>query len=376
MTFDNGAICEASQFSSDKAVQLMMYLSGGYNAFAVLTECRSTEAMDIVCFTVQPELSQLTKEDIRRSEPIAVHFDKQDKILPVVYAMREDFPRQIPHLNLELEGWPANLCLYSEAYRDLKPFWTAARFVERIREWLKETANGTLHEKDQPLEPLFFGYGQHIILLQELYNTAGEGVSIKRILLIESGEALHAMQVDKLPEGYKPENGKYPPTAFCVKLPPQEHGVINHTPLCLQEIGKLMANAGYNLFDDFYQSIKSGSLVIDDSVLNSPFCIIGWFPKKRNSDSAPETTDVWVFISTKNVAEVLVDIGVYGSYSESRQSGNIMVASPLIGGRDTAKNGESVSVLILNPTFTLSHNLAAIFNGYQEASPQKILAIT
>jgi len=374
MTFDNGNPCETSQFSSEKAKRLVEYLHGRYNAFADFTECRVNEAKDIVRFTVQPELSQLKAVDIRNSEPIAVHFDKQDKILPTVYAMREDFPRNISHLNLEKQGWPAHLCLYSEAYRDIKPFWTAARFVERIREWLKKTANGTLHEEGQPLEPLFFGYGQHIILPQELYNAAGEGVSIKRLLLMESGEAFYAMQVDRLPEG-KLKNGKYPPTAFCVNLPPQEHRVISHTPLCLQEISQLMAKAGYNLFDDFYQSIKSGSLVIDNSVLNSPFCLIGWFPKKRNSDSAPETTDVWVFISTKNVAEILVDIGVYGSYSESRQSGNTMVASPLIGGRDTTKNGENVSVFILNPTFTLSPDLAAIFNGYEEASPQKVLAI-
>lgn len=367
MTFDNGNPCELSQFSSEKAVQLMMYLSGGYNAFAVLTECRSTEAMDIVCFTVQPELSQLTKEDIRRSEPIAVHFDKQDKILPVVYAMREDFPRQIPHLNLELEGWPANLCLYSEAYRDLKPFWTAARFVERIREWLKETANGTLHEKDQPLEPLFFGYGQNIILPQELYNAADEEISIKRILLIESGEALNAIQMDKLPEGYKSKNGKYPPTAFCVRLPPQEHGSISHTPLRLQDVGQFMAKAGYNIFEQLYQSIKSGASTIDDTVLNSSFCIIGWFPKTRNAAALPETTDVWVFFATKTVAEVLTDIGAYDSVGRTY--------SLRIGGRDANRNGENTEVIILNPTFMLSADLAAIFNGHEEASPQKILAV-
>lgn len=140
MTFDNGNPCETSQFSSEKAKRLVEYLHGRYNAFADFTECRVNEAKDIVRFTVQPELSQLKAVDIRNSEPIAVHFDKQDKILPTVYAMREDFPRNISHLNLEKQGWPANLCLYSEAYRDIKPFWTAARFVERIREWLKKNS--------------------------------------------------------------------------------------------------------------------------------------------------------------------------------------------------------------------------------------------
>ena len=137
---------------------------------------------------------------------------------------------------MERDGWPANLCLYSEAYRDLKPFWTAARFVERIRGWLKETATGTLHEQDQPLEPLFFGYGKHIILPQELYNAASDGVAIKRLILKESGDAFCAVEVNNLPNGYGLGNGKQPPTAFCVNLPPQEHGIVSHTPFSLQDV--------------------------------------------------------------------------------------------------------------------------------------------
>lgn len=142
MIFDNGNPCETDKFTSDKAKQLAHYLQSKHNGFAVFKECRTNDTKDIVSFTIEAELAQIKVNNIRPDELIAVHFDRTDKVIPAVYALRDDFPRNISHLNLEFEGWSASLCLYDEAYRDVKPLWTPVRFIERIREWLKETAQG------------------------------------------------------------------------------------------------------------------------------------------------------------------------------------------------------------------------------------------
>lgn len=374
MTFDNGQLCKENQLQSDKAAKLVKYLKAKHNGFAVFNECRTSDAKDIVCFTVEPELSQIKVNDIKPCELVAVHFDKADMLVPAVYALREDFPRNIPHLNLEDEGRPASLCLYGEAYKEIKPYWTAARFVERIREWLTETAKGTLHGEDQPLEPLIFGYGCNIILPQSLYESPEDGFSVRRFILQSSGEAYQVIHIDDLPEGYKIDTGKPPPTAFCVKLPPQEHGVINHTPKNLYDVSKFMNNAGYDLFPAIFSALKNRNLVIDDTILNSPFAIIAWFPKQRSSTSEPETTDIWVFLTTKTVADVFEDIGVYSSFFQNQNGKNKRVTSILINRHDS-KNGENTEVLLLNPTFTLSSSLAAILNGHQEPLDPKVFAI-
>lgn len=374
MPFDNGNICGTDQLVSDKAKQLLDYLNSGHNPFVVLDECRTNDTKDIILLNVWPELSQLRVHDIRTNEPIAVHFDKQDTFIPNVFAIREDFPRKIPHLNLEDEGRPASLCLYNEPYRDIKPFWTPPRFIERIRTWLRDTASGTLHGDDQPLEPLFLGSGERIILPTSLYSAAEEQFSLKRLVLVETGDAIRAVEIGSLPEGYQPKAGNYPPTAFCVKLPPQEHGVISHTPRNLHDVSLLMSSAGYDLFGELFKAVKAGDLSIDNTVLNSCFCLIGWFPKSRNTGTRPETTDIWVFASARTVADVLNDIGVHGSYSEDRKNGKTTVTSLLLA-RDETKNGENIEIYLLNPTYELSSSLAATLNGFERASNTKILTI-
>jgi len=46
---------------------------------------------------------------------------------------------------------------------------TAVSIVERIRTWLRENAQGVLHKDDQPLEPLFLGSRDTIVLPADIY---------------------------------------------------------------------------------------------------------------------------------------------------------------------------------------------------------------
>ena len=67
-----------------------------------------------------------------------------DEDPPAVFALRPDFPR-VPHLNLLPAGFPPCLCLYDRPFNEVLIDWTAPKFIERIRQWLSQTANGTLH---------------------------------------------------------------------------------------------------------------------------------------------------------------------------------------------------------------------------------------
>lgn len=366
--FNNGISCKAEEFTSERAKQLVKYLTGNFRSFASLIECKKSEEKDIIVTKVELELSQKKINDIRPEEIISIHFDKNDKVMPFAYAIREDFP-VVPHLILGPKDYPANLCLYSEPYKDIKHFWTAPQFIERIRKWCEKTAKGNLHLEDQPLEPLFFGGNQIIVLPLNFCISLEDKITIKRLDLTPSGEIFRATDLKEIPiEQYKKYHNKLPPAAFCIKLPPQQHGVVNHTPKNLYEVSLLVNQTGYDLFSNLYDFMRP--LTHDINLMNSPFCIIGYFPKTRTLDSAPETTDIWVFLSKESVGKVGEEIGVYDNFF---QNGGKKLG-PLLS-RNQEKNGSQVSVELINPTFELTSDLAKILSGHKEEKLPKILAI-
>jgi Prokaryotic E2 family A/ThiF family len=368
MEFDNGETCRIGDFKADKAMQLALYLSTGHNPFVTLIECSKSTNRDIVCVEVKAELSQVRINDIRPIESIAIHFDPTDSELPKVYALRKDFPRRIPHLNLEWKDWPASLCLYNERYRDIKPLWTPPRFLERIREWLKETANGTLHKDDQPLEPLLFGSNTHLIIPSAILESSN---SVEQLAIIDCSEsdngksALRVISAEQMAQ--RPPN-QLRLTALKIQLPVQEHGIIHHMPRTLNELHDLFRTSGYDLIFNLQSEMKKWT--ITKEIQDSSLAIIAWFPKKRTSDAAPDATDIWVFVTTKKVHEVLEDIGVYAGHVAS---GNYNV--PLLSGFDESKRGENTIIQLFNPTLELTPEKAAILNGSSEASDQNIFAI-
>ena len=86
-------------------------------------------------------------------------------------SLRKDFPRT-PHTNLTGPGEPRSLCLYYQPWEDVRTTLTAPRLIARIMWWLEETATGTLHGDDQPLEPLIFDSRWDLIVPSDLLTGA------------------------------------------------------------------------------------------------------------------------------------------------------------------------------------------------------------
>ena len=101
--------------------------------------------------------------DVSSVERMAFAYVRVD-VLPSVCPLREDFPVDVPHLNLTARDEPRSLCLFEmppeEALRLATPF----VLIERVRFWLRETAHGRLHGDDQPLDPTFAKSWQPVVL--------------------------------------------------------------------------------------------------------------------------------------------------------------------------------------------------------------------
>ena len=151
--------------SIPKAQELAVFLRAGHDERARLVNCWQSSNGGVECLEIEVSISvpQRPVHDIKPKENIVVGFASDEQIPPGVYSPRSDFP-YAPHTNLQTAGDWRSLCLYAQPWPEVKFDWTPAQFLRRIIWWLEETAHGSLHQPDQPLEPLLFGSHSDLVI--------------------------------------------------------------------------------------------------------------------------------------------------------------------------------------------------------------------
>ena len=116
----------------------------------------------IIVDCVNDQVPTRNSADIKVRERLALMFTPEK--IPEVRALRKDFPVDVPHLWHVPPNEPASLCLYEETWSTLERTWTPHIHLRRILGWLSDTARGTLHRNNQPLEPMYFESPYEILL--------------------------------------------------------------------------------------------------------------------------------------------------------------------------------------------------------------------
>ena len=104
--------------------------------------------------------------DIRDEEEIAIMCHTEDVNIPEVYALRKDFPTELPHSNAKPYARPVSLCVSDVAFADIRPQFNAHDFLNSIRRWFSLNSINRLHEANRPLE-VFFGFQEVCCILNE-----------------------------------------------------------------------------------------------------------------------------------------------------------------------------------------------------------------
>ncbi|MCR5312107.1 MAG: ThiF family adenylyltransferase, partial [Bacteroidaceae bacterium] len=102
--------------------------------------------------------------DIRDEEEIAIICHPVDISIPEVYALREDFPTELPHSNASPYAHPVSLCVSDVSFADIRPQFNAHDFLNSIRRWFALNSINQLHESNRPLEIFFWGQEDCCIL--------------------------------------------------------------------------------------------------------------------------------------------------------------------------------------------------------------------
>lgn len=341
-----------------KAKDLAAVLEAGALDYVRLLRCHQDKHLgsETIIFSIEVERSQKVIHDIRKCEDIAVVFGKDDKFLPEILALRIDFPR-VPHTNLTGFEYPKSLCLFDQPYAEIKRNWTAARLIKRIHYWLSETSRGKLHDKDQPLEPLFLDPKDKIIISYDLVENP-EATELLRISFVVNHGA-HTFITEKNQPGPKDNF-----IVTIIKCSPKEHGVISKTPETLKELHSFCIREQTDLIGVLRSRLRQWNDEKKiEGLLEKRLLIVAVFPKTRQQGTPIEATDVYGFLCL----ETIKDVG------EAIDAWQIVKGVPghVISPQ---KNGENVRISLCKTIFALSPGFAATLNG-GELNEEKVVMV-
>jgi hypothetical protein len=353
-----------SALTVPRAARLAELLARDRLCYVRLVECwkgLGEKPSETVVFEVEVERPRDLAHPIHRFEQIAATFSAEDNWYPEVVALRADFPR-VPHLNLRATEVPKSLCLYDQPWPQVALRWTPAAFVERIRFWLAETAKGTLHQADQPLEPLLLGNGCRIILPADLFADLEKSGPVR----LDVRAANQAAQCRILIATRPPEKAdgreapKFVATAFVAEAQP--HGLIRRSPANLAELHDFLTAGRLDLLSELRSRMKEWLTPALAGAL--PILVVA-LPLTREAAGSVEASDLWAFLTTKTVAEVSVGIGI-ADMLDGRAVSLIRV--------DADKRGQDVPVDMIEPILAFSRAGAVRANG-AEPDARKVVAV-
>jgi Prokaryotic E2 family A/ThiF family/Prokaryotic homologs of the JAB domain len=324
------------------------------------------------CFklTVNSDVPQVPKADIRPTESLLIFFRESDSWFPEVLANRKDFPI-VPHLNRTTDGNPKSLCLYSETFSDKQLTWTGEDFLNRIQIWLKGTSRNNLHQDNQPLEPFFHHDSWEIIIPDELTKIQDKKDKYLIGTLIEREKEKSLLldlyskeEVDEL----KKKNIK-PFRVLHLKCNPQVHGLIANTPPSIIQLDKLLEPTNINLIRDLREFIKSIYNENPSQNQNDDFVLILIeIPLKRSQEKKIEHIDFWGFIPDQQLKSLGLKIDALHNLE-----GQIV---PFENLGEPKEFNEDVPIQILKPILDINRQKSQVYNELSNKNiDQKFLMV-
>ena len=352
----DGELIQYDALALVPASDVASFLLRGLHPFARFIEARVVNAGDehseTVVMEVDVELSQFAVADIHPTERISITFAEGENAWPEVLALRNNFPL-VSHLNLRAKEFPRSLCLYEQPFAENRSRWAPVSIVERVRSWLADTSKGTLHRSDQPLEQLFLGTRDAIVLPESFRLTPATGphrLGIIHADLRPWGELFFANRVG---DNTQAPGSRFLATTFVT--PAITHGVLRWIPQTLSELHSVCVDAGGDLLGAVRNEM--GTWDSGPSTLNSHLVLLVVFPKLRTTGAMIESFETWVFVSNETIEVIGQALGIWQMTNG--------VAGHVIGGVLNQDALKELRVYPLNPTYALGRDGAATMNGTQ-----------
>jgi integrative and conjugative element protein (TIGR02256 family) len=337
-----------------KARELATFLVAKINPWAAFVGAiRQPDQEEAVITDLNVQVGQEPVHNILSTERVAIIFPRDDQHAPPIVSLRHDFP-QVPHLNPSTTEYPRHLCVFAEPYPEVRLRWTPARIVERIRQWLCDTARGTLHREDQPLEPLLLPGPHYLITPPDLFQRDDDAPGRLLVIPRSSSGAMETL-VARRPSEVSEEERRYCLhfVATTLRSAPLEHGILRQLPTTLRGLHDMMATAGLDLIGHLRTQLLSWTRA--DAPLDALLVILGCFPKTRTTGGTVEAADTWAFVTLEAIRTIGVALGAWEIIGGC--------AGTLLGAPPKDELLDQIRIDVLNPTPALTRPLAARLNG-------------
>jgi len=253
----------------------------------------------IILDIVNDDIPTRNAYGIRVRERLALIFHATG--LPEVRVLRNDFP-VVLHTNHTPPGEPRHLCLYFEPWSVIERTWTPQKFIKRIIWWLIETANGTLHQADQPVEQLYFTSPFEIVLPPDFdYKIVDD----KFALTWDSSTDHKTLRASFLPKGNYQLKTISSLTFLSIDLPPVVHGPVECYPNTLGGLHDQLSVRGAAFIDELRVKIKEKVPQEGIPRTSKDRCLLFLFlPVKRDACSPPEKREVIAFLIPSDLSVI------------------------------------------------------------------------
>lgn len=327
--------------------------------FVSLVEVRRAAERDVLVLDVEPEVPQDPAHDVRPVERLAVLFRPgppgPPPSPPSVLALRADFP-DVPHLNLTAEGEPRSLCLYEAPYAERRLTWTAEAFLRRLQEWLSLTARGELHQLDQPLEPVFFGSLDRVVLPAPTFEPTGD---LPGRLVFTRAETVGGVTtlVTAPAEGRAALVAAGVPTVVGLSFtaPASVRPHMRRAPRTLAALDAALPSPDGTLVAAVRTRLLAWAREGDAALDASPLLVVRQ-PLQRTAGGPVEAVDVWAFLVPEPLRAVGQKLDAWSTDPETGKIGTLV-------GVAADRDGRDIPVHVLDPVSTLTPGVAAELNG-------------
>lgn len=270
---------------------------------------------------------------IKVRERLALVFKPDDNYPYGVWALRKDFPKTL-HQNQPRVGHPASLCLYFESWDAERRTWTPEKHLQRVLWWLRETANGTLHHSDQPLEQFYFLSDYEVVLPYNFVERiSDESLSLQLKVVVLDGSAFKTIRaefVNRVPNPVRQEN--IFADFLTVNVPPVRHSGVENFPYTLGELQNQLERRGSSLIESLRAAISEKCPLTGLKLPKEyrPTLLVISIPRLRDGADTTEKTDVVGFILKDDICR----LGIHAGVLMHTPDGDVYKDTPILGQAD------------------------------------------
>jgi len=304
---------------------------------------------EVILCQLDIEISQSPKNGIQDFEDIAIICSANDLFFPEVYALRESFCTGLAHTNAKTYEHPTCLCVNEENYREVRHKFNEFEFIQSIFRWFKLTAEGAIHQDDQPLEPFFI---------------SNDYVVLKKGFKIEKDAYLYRPKGSSFYNLQNNSEGDNQLTIIPFQFDAIAHGYVNRVPLKISELNVDLKvnNTPFNVH--FRQYLESNiQRVFRTDNTNNRIAIICIIPVKRNDEDKKPSLWRYLALFTKDsIHNIGINLGLL-----TDQDGSFVKDLDKKIKQDIV---DDLKIELKTILFDFDHNFAALYNNQEESSDE------